>query len=344
AMIPPRTPEVATERVVAADDAGRTLAAVVRVAMAVPWRRAKELCTRGCVRVDGVLVRDDTARVATGQRVAIDPRAKAVAAPAHDLSRDRIVFLDADVVVVDKPADLQTVPFDDDDHDSLVQRLAVLLRRIENHRGPPPRVVQRLDKDTTGLVVFARTRTAERELAQQLRAHSMHRRYLGLAFGDVRAATFDTHLVPNAGDHRRGSWRPRGRERTPPANAKRAITHVEPIESFAIDPSRLVSPPATVVRATLVACTLETGRTHQIRIHLAEAGHPLIGEPVYARGIDVPRLVPPTTDAGAVPLRPLLHAAELGFVHPQHGRPLRFERALPPDALAWLDHLRGRTR
>jgi len=340
---PPRPPETATERVVAPDEAGRTLAAIVRAAMDVPWSRAKQLCTRGCVTVDGQLVRDDTRRVDAGRTVTIDPRAKAPPPVAdNELSRERIVWLDNELVVVDKPADLQTVPFADDDHDSLVQRLTVLLRRMEKRKGPPPRVVQRLDKDTTGLVVFARTRTAERELAQQLRAHTMHRRYLALVFGTVARATYDTHLLPDAGDGRRGSWQPHGREREPPTIAKRAITHVEPIETFAIPPIRLVTPPGQRVMATLVSCTLETGRTHQIRIHLAEAGHPLIGEPVYARGSDVPRLVPPMTDAGAIALRPLLHAAELGFVHPAHDREMRFERVLPPDFAAWLAHLSGR--
>jgi 23S rRNA pseudouridine1911/1915/1917 synthase len=339
-----RPPEIATERVVAPDEAGRTLAAIVRAAMNVPWSRAKQLCMRGCVKVDGVLVRDDTRRVDAGRTVAIDPRAKAPPPDTdNELGRDRIVWLDGEVVVVDKPADLQTVPFDDDDHDSLVQRLTVLLRRLEHRRGPPPRVVQRLDKDTTGLVVFARTRPAERELAQQLRAHTMHRRYLALAFGTVAKSTYETFLVPDAGDGRRGSWQPHGREREPPTFAKKAITHVEPIETFAIPPVRLVTPPAHRVMATLVTCTLETGRTHQIRIHLAEAGHPLIGEPVYARGSDVPRLVPPMTDDGAIALRPLLHAAELGFVHPAHDREMRFERPLPPDFAAWLAHLSGRS-
>ena len=123
---PARPPEVATERVVAPDEDGRTVAAIVRVAMNVPWSRAKQLCTRGCVTIDGVLVRDDTRRVEAGRTVAIDPRAKAPPPESeNELSRDRIVWLDSEVVVVDKPADLQTVPFDDDDHDSLVQRLTV---------------------------------------------------------------------------------------------------------------------------------------------------------------------------------------------------------------------------
>jgi 23S rRNA pseudouridine1911/1915/1917 synthase len=326
------------QRVVAQAQDGQTLAAVVRAATELPWSRAKELCARGCVKLDGVVVRQEARRVRAGQTFAIDSRAGSKAVAEHDLPRERIVHLDGEVVVVDKPADLQTVPFDDTDHDSLVQRLAVLLRRIEKRRGPPPRVVQRLDKDTTGLVVFARTRAAERELGQQLRTHAMHRRYLGLAFGTVAAATFDTHFVADAGKGRRGSWVARGREREPPEHAKRAITHVAPVQTFAIPRARWLGEPSAT-HATLVACTLETGRTHQIRIHLAEAGHPLVGEPVYAR--PTTRLAPPMSDDGEIPLRPLLHAAELGFVHPAHGRVLRFAQPLPPDFRAWLVHLGG---
>jgi len=337
----PRRAVTAVEHVVAADEAGLTLAAVVRAATAAPWKLAKQLCQRGCVRIDGVVARDAAMRVAAGRRIAIDPRAPTPVAPPSELGRERIVWLDAEVVVVDKPAGLQSVPFAEDDHDSVVQRLTVLLRRIESRRGPPPRVVQRLDKDTTGLMVFARTRIAERELADQLRSHTMHRRYVGICHGAVRGATFDTMLVPDRGDGIRGSWRPRPGQRNAPPTAKRAITRVEPLEVVAIRPELLVSPSSTRRSASLVQCTLETGRTHQIRIHLSEAGHPLVGEHVYAKGRDVPRLVPPFVDGVAVGLRPLLHAAELGFVHPQHGRAMRFERPLPPDAAAWWAHLQG---
>jgi 23S rRNA pseudouridine1911/1915/1917 synthase len=191
-----------------------------------------------------------------------------------------------------------------------------------DHGGPGPgprlRVVQRLDKETSGLLVFARTVAAERHLQQQLRAHSMLRRYLALVHGSAADATYDTLLVADRGDGLRGSWgvfrRPKG---TPPETARRAVTHVEVLE-----PLR---------GATFVACELETGRQHQIRIHLSEAGFPLVGERVYVRGFAGPLLPAP---------RPMLHAARLGFVHPRTGRELLFEAPPPPDFTAALDRLR----
>jgi 23S rRNA pseudouridine1911/1915/1917 synthase len=217
------------------------------------------------------------------------------------------------------------VPFDADDRDSVVQRLEVALRRLEKRRGPPPRVVHRLDKDTTGVMVFARTRAAERELGQQFRVHSVHRRYLGLAHGDVRAQTFRSVLVNDRGDGLRGSWRRSGRA----PEGREAVTHVE------VEGRHVAVCDDGWCGVTWVRCRLETGRTHQIRIHLSEAGHPLVGEPVYIRGFVDPRVRWPP---GISP-RVMLHAAELGFVHPGTGADLAFEGPLPSDLLAWRDRL-----
>ena len=144
---------------------------------------------------------------------------------------------------------------------------AALIRRQEGHlqQGPPPRlrIVQRLDKETSGLVVFARTVAAERGLGKQFHAHTVHRRYVAVVPGWATKQTIRTRLVRDRGDGRRGST-------TLPEQGKEAITHIEPVE-------RLPG-------YTLVACRLETGRTHQIRIHLAELGHPVCGERVYGRG------------------------------------------------------------
>jgi 23S rRNA pseudouridine1911/1915/1917 synthase len=319
---------VSNEVEVAVDDAGHgaTIAAIVRGAMNVPWSRARQLCRDGRVTIDGVLARDDAARVRRGMKVVVRPTAPRVRDEPAVLERDRIVHLDGEVVVVDKPAGLSTVPFDEDEHDTLVQRTSALLRRIEGRRLPPVRVVQRLDKDTSGLVVFARTKGAERALAQQLRTHAMHRRYLALAHGEVVAATFRTMLVEDRGDGLRGSWRS---PKPPPASARESITHVTPIEIATFDGGRL----------SWIACRLETGRTHQIRIHLSEAGHPIVGERVYVRGFADPGLRWP---AGTSP-RTLLHAAELGFVHPASDEELRFVQPEPPDFVAWRALLSPRT-
>jgi 23S rRNA pseudouridine1911/1915/1917 synthase len=226
---------------------------------------------------------------------------------------------------VRKPAGILTVPFERDDRDTLLALARVAVRRIETGKGKTAnltlRAVQRLDKETSGLVVFARTIPAQRHLQQQLAAHTVTRRYLALVHGRAEDAVYETLLVPDRGDGLRGSWgvfRP-ARGEAPPmeTTAKEAITRVQVLERLP--------------RATLVACELETGRQHQIRIHLAEAGHPLVGETVYIRDWRGKLLPAP---------RPMLHATVLGFVHPRTGKRLRFEEPPPADFTGVLERLR----
>ena len=181
---------------------------------------------------------------------------------------------------------------------------------------PPVRAVHRLDRETSGLMVFARTAKAEQILSQQFREHTTHRRYLAVALGRVEAQTIESRLVRDRGDKRRGS--------TKDANAnvgRRAVTHVRPLESLG--------------DYTLVECRLETGRTHQIRIHLSENGHPLCGEKIYRQ----PLFGQPKPDHSGAP-RVALHAAELGFVHPTSGETMKFESPLPDDLREFLNRLR----
>ncbi len=175
-------------------------------------------------------------------------------------------------------------------------------------------MVQRLDKETSGLVVFARTVPAKRALKNQFRAHSVHRRYDALVHGSAENATFRSRLVKDRGDGVSGST-------DNPTLGREAVTHVRVL--------------ARLAGATHVECRLETGRTHQIRIHLSEAGHPLLGERVYVRGhagelIAAPRL--------------MLHARELGFVHPTNGRDLDFVDPLPEDMRAMIERLTSKAR
>jgi len=173
----------------------------------------------------------------------------------------RLLHVDPHVVVVEKESGVATVPFEEGERNALVQKVAHAIAR----GGRPRRlhVVQRLDRGTSGVLVFARTELAREVLKAQLAAHSMERVYLAVAHGDVGARTFESRLVLDRGDRRRGSTRREDAGRL-------AITHVEPIERLR--------------GATLLSCRLETGRTHQIRIHLAEAGHPILGERVYIKG------------------------------------------------------------
>ena len=309
------------ELTVTPDLAGQTLAALVRALLpGTSWRRAQELCTSGRVFVDGEAAVDPALRPAAGSRVEVRPEARR--RERHVITPDDVVHLDPDVVVMRKPAGVMTVPFEEGDRDTLVARTRVTLKRLEAARGRAPRptlkVVQRLDKDTTGLLVFARHVDAERHLQQQLRRHTVARRYLAIAHGAVETGTHDTLLVPDRGDGLRGSWGafrpPRGE---PPADARYAVTHVELVERLA--------------GASLVTCQLETGRQHQIRIHLSEAGHPLVGEKVYVRDYGEPLIPAP---------RPMLHATLLGFDHPRTGEWVEYEDPPPADFQAVLKRLR----
>jgi len=310
---------------IGAEKVGETLAALVReLAPGTSWSKARELCRSGRVWVDGERATDPARRMAAGERIELrtgEPALRREPAAA-------VVHLDADIVVVRKPAGLLTVPFAKEDRDTLLSLTRVAVRRLESARGqetnPSLRAVQRLDKDTSGLVVFARNVRAQRLLQEQLGEHTVTRRYLALVHGVAEDAIYDTLLVHDRGDGLRGSWGVfRPAEGNPPEGARNATTYVTVLERLR--------------RATLMSCALETGRQHQIRIHLAEAGHPLVGETVYIRGwrdhhgphvpiIEAPRL--------------MLHAAVLGFIHPRTNRPVEFEDPPPADFEAVLERLR----
>jgi 23S rRNA pseudouridine1911/1915/1917 synthase len=294
-----------------------TVAAVVREQTGVAWSRARALCTQGRVTVNGQRCLDPASRVPPGAVVVVDERAPKVLAGA--LPETAIVFWDRDVVVVDKPVGMLSIPYEPGDKDTLVDCTRILLRRMggRNFR-PELGVVQRLDKDTSGVMVFARTLEAKRLLDTQFRAHDIERVYHAIAHGVVGPRRIETHLVLDRGDGLRGSYGHfrRGRGGIPP-EAKRSVTHVGPI--------------AALAGATLVECRLETGRQHQIRIHLSELGHPLVGERVYIRDYAGRKI-----EAA----RPMLHARVLGFVHPRTGRRMSFEREAPGDFRAMLESLR----
>lgn len=296
-----------------------TLARVVREALSgISWNKARELCRSGRVQLNDTVARDPELRVTRGAEVRVDPTAPRQRRGV--LPDEAIVHVDADVVVVNKPAGIMSVPFEEGDRDTLIDLTRAALRR-KGTRGYDPElgIVHRIDIDTTGLLMFARNLNAKRILAQQFRAHSVHRRYVALVHGSLIGQTYDTLLIRDRGDGLRGSFgrfrRPKGK---PPEDAQHAITHVRVLE-------RLNG-------ATLVECALETGRQHQIRIHLSEGGCPLIGERVYIR--DYPGTPLPAT-------RPMLHARELGFVHPRTEETLAFKLEPPDDFLACYEALGG---
>jgi 23S rRNA pseudouridine1911/1915/1917 synthase len=288
----------------------RALDAVVRELFQASWGKARAWIESGKITVRGVTVTDPRAPVREGDEVALHmnaPRARREGEPA--LPRDAVVHVDAHVVVVAKPPGISTVPYEEGERGTLDELVRKHLSKLGSGGGRPALgVVHRIDKETSGLVVFTRTWLAKKSLASQFRAHTVHRRYLAIAHGDVSAATIRSHLVVDRGDGLRGSLEAKGRKPRAEGEAQLAITHVERVE-----PLR---------GATLIACRLETGRTHQIRIHLSEAGHPLLGDRVYVRGYKGEVLPAP---------RLMLHAAELGFVHPATGKAMRWSLPMPED-------------
>jgi len=280
----------------------------LRGALDLSWGKARALVEQGKVFVDGARILDSAASLRDGQSVEINERAPRPSAQVPD---DLIVYVDAHVVVVRKPAGISTVPFEEDERGTLD---ALVRRAIEKKfpsKGSRPNlgVVHRLDKETSGLVVFTRTWLAKKSLSSQFRAHTTERRYLAIAHGVVPKRTITSNLVPNRGDGLRGSGHGEG---------QRAVTHVEPIEKLN--------------GATLVSVKLETGRTHQIRIHLSEMGHPILGERVYSRNFRGPMIAAP---------RVMLHATELGFVHPATERDVHWEEKPPKDFIETLERLRA---
>jgi 23S rRNA pseudouridine1911/1915/1917 synthase len=284
-----------------------TIAALVRERTGVAWSRARKLCEEGRVIVDGEPCTDPAIRVSPDSVVVVDERA-----PRREtgpLPKDAIVFHDRDIVVVNKPAGMLTVADVAGNKDTLADYTRTLLRRIGAGDDAPLGVVHRLDRDTSGLMVFTRSALAKRELAAQFRAHDVERVYVAIAHAVVAEADVETDLVLDRGDGLRGSHGHFRRSHAPPPReARHAITHLRPL--------------AALRGATLVECRLETGRQHQIRIHLAELGHPLVGEQVYIRDYAGPRIGSP---------RAMLHARTLGFAHPRSGVHVSWTREPPAD-------------
>ncbi len=318
------------------------------------WGEIRRLLRARQVMVSGNLCVDAGRRLKLQDVVKVLPHPSAPPPRQEDI---RVRHLDEHVVVVEKPAGMTTIRHLEERNwparrkqlqPTLDELLPHVIARIDaKHRGrgvpPPVRAVHRLDRETSGLMVFARTVRAERHLGEQFRRHTTHRRYLAIVEGRVEARTISTRLIRDRGDGRRGGT-------TDEEIGKHAVTHVRPLETVGwahVGPPldcKEISASATAGRRvptlreyTLLECRLETGRTHQIRIHLAELGHPVCGEKIYrqsASGRDTP-------DHSGAP-RLALHAAELGFEHPMTGEQLRFSMPLPPDLREFWERLHGK--
>jgi 23S rRNA pseudouridine1911/1915/1917 synthase len=266
--------------------------------------RLAKLVEEGWVRVDGERARPRE-KLRGGERldVVLAPRPDQAAFRAEDIALD-VVHEDADLLVIAKPAGLVVHPGSGNWAGTM---LNALLHRVPELKGlARAGIVHRLDKETSGLLVVAKTQAAREDLVRQLQARSVKRTYLAIARGKVPAGgTVDAPIGRHPVHRTRMAIVPGG---------KPAVTHYKVRERFGAH--------------TLLECELETGRTHQIRVHLASIGHPLEGDPAYG-GRGARRLS-----------RQALHAWKLGFIHPRSGRPVRFEAPPPADFLALLEELR----
>ncbi len=297
--------------------AQRRLDFAVRRAFDLSWQQSRDYIARGKVSINGEGCRDAARLVAAGDTLTFDLDARNLPREEPDDLRQRVLFIDAHLVVLNKPPGLSTVPYDAADTDTVMARLQRSLAkgRPQDKDGGARRdsqllLVHRLDRNTSGLMLFARSELAQRNLKTMLRKHAIERIYHAMVHGELLAPiTFRSQLLADRGDGLRGSWeRATEKARRQSPEGRLAVTHVRPL--------------APLRGATLVQCQLETGRTHQIRIHLAEAAHPLLGETLYLRDftgtpLDAPRLC--------------LHSATLALHHPVSGAALHFELPLPED-------------
>jgi 23S rRNA pseudouridine1911/1915/1917 synthase len=272
--------------------------------------RLKALIRGGAVEAEGRPVRDPAQKVRGDELFLL---AVPEPEPAHNEPQDiplRIIFEDEHLLVVDKPAGLVV-------HPAAGNRDGTLVNALLHHCGASlsgiggvarPGIVHRIDKDTSGLLVVAKTDVAHEGLAKQFAAHSIDRRYLAIVSGVLKAAegVIDAPLARSAANRKKIAIVEGGR-------GKRAVTRWRRLEPLA--------------GAALVECRLETGRTHQLRVHMASIGHPLLGDPVYGRlGKSHGKILKELKFH-----RQALHAAELGFTHPVTKRRLSFASAMPPD-------------
>ncbi|HEX7741760.1 MAG TPA: RluA family pseudouridine synthase [Sphingobium sp.] len=279
--------------------------------------RLKALIVEGQVTSAGKLL-NPSMKVALGQAFAISVPAPVEAEAAPQDIPLTIVYEDADLIVIDKPAGLVVHPAAGNLDGTLVNALLHHCRGELSGIGgvARPGIVHRIDKDTSGLLVVAKPDRAHEGLAQQFKAHSIDRLYAAIVYGvpQPSAGTVDTWIGRSDADRKKMAVHREGR-------GKHAVTHYRLIQRLR--------------GAALVECSLETGRTHQVRVHMTHLGHPLIGDPVYGRDRKGFKTILETLGFK----RQALHAKRLGFIHPVTEQKLSFDSALPTDMQELLSQL-----
>ena len=298
------------EAVAGGDDAGQRLDVFVSALAEVTRSRAATLIDQGRVLVDGADPGKAGFKLKPGMTVSVAiPDAVPAAAQPEDIPLD-ILYEDDDVAVVFKPSGMVVHPAAGNETGTLVN---ALLARLDNLSGIGgeirPGIVHRIDKDTSGLLLVAKSDRAHVSLSEQIKAHAVHRVYKAVVIGGFKEdeGTVEGPIGRHPTDRKKMAIVPNGRP---------AATHWRVLERLR--------------GATLVECRLTTGRTHQIRVHMASIGHPVLGDPVYG-----PKRSPYPVAGGQ-----LLHACRVGFRHPVTGEELLFEADPEPRFREWVRRLR----
>ncbi|MBX3579704.1 MAG: RluA family pseudouridine synthase [Rhizobiaceae bacterium] len=319
--------------------AGQRLDQWLTSALGADWSRSRvqALIKAGAVAVGGTPALEPRRKIASGETVTVDLPEPGDPEPQGEPIPLAVLYEDADLIVIDKPAGLVV-------HPGAGNWTGTLVNALIHHCGDSlsgiggvkrPGIVHRLDKDTSGVMVVAKNDRAHAALAEAFADHGrdgdLERAYAALVWGIPARAkgTVDAPLG-RAADRTRRAVVPAGRD-----DARHAVTHYAVLERF----GEQAFPRAA---ATLLECRLETGRTHQIRVHMAHIGHPLVGDRDYGQAFRTKaNLLPePARSAAETFPRQALHASLLAFRHPRTGRPMRFDSPLPADMAALLDAFR----
>lgn len=326
------------------DRLDKALAREVPEEAALSRSRLMKLIAEGAVALDGVAVTDPKTKVAEGQVFAVT---LGEAVETDTLAEDiplSVVWEDDDLIVIDKPVGMVV-------HPAPGSYTGTLVNALLHHCGDTlsgvggekrPGIVHRIDKDTSGLLVVAKSDRAHHGLAAQFEAHTVTRHYIALVHGrpdaadprlrGIKGVSFESAGIVKIATQLARHKTDRQRQAVLFHGGRHAVTRVRILEDFG-------QPPV----ASLVECWLETGRTHQIRVHMAHAGHGLIGDQTYGgkRKVAAKAAGAAAAEAALSFPRQALHAASLGFEHPVTGEELMFEAPLPPDMQALLDVLRA---
>ena len=262
----------------------------------------------GAILVNGKGVKQSYTLKADDEIVCNIPEAKELEVEPENMDLD-IVYEDSDIIIINKPKDMVVHPAPGHMSGTLVNGILYHCKDLSGINGVlRPGIVHRIDKDTTGLLIICKNDNSHNSIAAQLKEHSAERTYHAICHGVLKddEGVIDAPLGRSANDRKKMAIVPGG---------KRAVTHYTVLERFK--------------NATYVKLNLETGRTHQIRVHMASLGHPLLGDPVYGRG-----------DDKYLRFGQLLHAKTLGVVHPSTGEFIQFDSSLPEYFMEILEKLK----